>query len=162
MTLEQVTQIESSQRQLFNQLQHEEAMVALGIENDYKLFSILKPQLFKVNDHWQCLYGPEGLKHFKEQIRGTGNTPRDAVVDWNNKWNKTKIIEENKIEVPKIELNIKNVLYCPNCGSLLGMSLNMDYMNLCSHCGLEFIIKNNHIFTTITCDDKEEVAHAAH
>jgi len=159
MTLEQATQIESSQHQLFSQLQHEEAMVALGIENDYKLFSILKPQLFKVNDHWQCLYGPEGLKHFKEQIRGTGNTPRDAVVDWNNKWNKTKIIEENKIEVPKIELNIKNIRYCPDCGFCLDSLLERDH---CPHCKFDFTNKFTHIFTTITCDDKEEVADATY
>jgi len=148
MTLEQATQIESSQRQLFNQLQHEEAMIALGMENDYKLFSILKPQLFRVNDHWQCLYGSEGLIHFKEQIRGTGNTPRDAVVDWNNKWNGTQQLITHNQSCDSFDDDICIVFakYCP---------LSIDAIKSI------YIAQNRNLSETLKAI-REEVGHAAH
>ncbi|MCK9616092.1 MAG: hypothetical protein M0R48_11490 [Candidatus Omnitrophica bacterium] len=56
---------------------YQEQMKILSIENEYKLFSMLKPVLSKVPDGWSCSY--------ENKIVGFGKTPYKAILDWDNK-----------------------------------------------------------------------------
>ncbi len=75
-------QIESSQRQHHNELEHYEAMCNLNIEAEYKLFSMLKPKLYKNGNKWCVLYGED----IQSGIAGFGETPNEAICDWNSAW----------------------------------------------------------------------------
>jgi len=84
MTQEELLQIESSQRQHFEVLLHQEKMNAIVENEEYNLFSMLKPKLYKDGDSWCCLYGEDLVVG----ISGFGETPHEAILDWNRKWNK--------------------------------------------------------------------------
>lgn len=76
-------QIESSQRQHHNEIQHQMNIELLETEQQYKRFSMMKPKVYKDGDKW-CV----GLGDFPEGVFGFGNTPHEAVLDWEIEWNK--------------------------------------------------------------------------
>lgn len=77
-------QIESSQRQWHEELQHQEKMNILIQEWEYKLFAMLKPDVKKDGNQWCVLYGSD----LQEGIAGFGNTPYLAILDFNSQFNK--------------------------------------------------------------------------
>jgi hypothetical protein len=50
-------EVESSQRQWNETLQHQEKMNLIVEQSEFNLFSILKPKIFKDGDKWCVLYG---------------------------------------------------------------------------------------------------------
>jgi len=75
-------QIESSQRQHHEVIRNQEAIREATIGVDYKLFSMLKPEIFKDGDAWCCLLGAD----LQIGIAGFGKTPYEAVLAWNLEW----------------------------------------------------------------------------
>ena len=49
-------QIESSQRQHNEVIKQQEVMIEACTGSEYKLFTMLKPELYKDGDMWCCLY----------------------------------------------------------------------------------------------------------
>jgi len=80
-------QIESSQRQHHEVLQHQEKMNLIVEQEEYNLFVIIKPKLYKDGTQGCCLYG----ENIQEGIVGFGDTPKKAISDWNSSWYKTLI-----------------------------------------------------------------------
>jgi hypothetical protein len=78
-------QVESSQRQHHEVLRHQEAMIEACTGAEYKLFTMLKPQLCKDGNQWCCLYG----KDLQVGIAGFGDTPHLAIMAWNSEWYKS-------------------------------------------------------------------------
>jgi hypothetical protein len=72
----------SSQVQHQNELVHYEKMSLVIEKEEYNLFSMLKPKLYKDGDQWCCLYGED----IAEGITGFGETPYKAIIDWNHNW----------------------------------------------------------------------------
>ena len=64
-------------------LKHQEEINLIIEEAEFKLFSMLKPELYKDGNAWCCLYG----ENIVEGIVGFGDTPRLAVYEWNKAWN---------------------------------------------------------------------------
>ena len=86
-------QIESSQRQHHNELQHQEKMNLIIETEEYNLFSILKPKLYQDGNQWCCLYG----ENIQEGIAGFGDTPHKAIMEWNHQWHqKINSISKNR------------------------------------------------------------------
>ena len=77
-------QIESSQKQHNETLRHSEAMIEAATGADYKQFAMIKPNLYKDGDKWCCLYGVDQIVG----IVGFGNTPHEAILDWNSAWHR--------------------------------------------------------------------------
>lgn len=78
-------QIESSQRQQYETVRHDEAMYALKLQSDYMLFSLLKPEVYPDGDRWCVLYG----KNIQDGIAGFGSTIYKAIIDFNSQFYKT-------------------------------------------------------------------------
>ena len=84
MTNEEAIDIESSQRQHQQCMEHQERMCVLSEATDYHLFSIVKPKVFMDGDQWCVLYG----ENIQDGVAGFGDSAHDAVLDWNKNWNK--------------------------------------------------------------------------
>lgn len=72
-------QIESSQRQHHQELEHSVRMNIVVEQQDYNLFALLKPKIFKDGDQWCVLLG----ENIQEGICGFGKRPIDAIVEFN-------------------------------------------------------------------------------
>ena len=83
MTEEETRQVESSQRQHHEVLEHQDRAFLTVEKIEYNLFQILKPKLYKDGDKWCVLYGDD----IQEGICGFGETPYEAIIDWNKQWN---------------------------------------------------------------------------
>ena len=81
---EQLEQVESSQRQHSNEIQHQMRIELLETEQQYSRFAMLKPKVYKDGDQWCVAYG----ENQNEGVFGFGDTPHNAVVDWENEWNR--------------------------------------------------------------------------
>jgi hypothetical protein len=77
-------QLESYIKQQHAEIQHNMALKLLEIEQQYKRFAILKPKITKDGNEWCVLYGED----LQSGIAGFGNTPHEAVMDWERQWNK--------------------------------------------------------------------------
>ncbi|KKK71101.1 hypothetical protein LCGC14_2917320 [marine sediment metagenome] len=78
-------QIESSQRQDFEVRQHQEKMNLIVEQEEYNLFVLIKPKLYKDGNQWCCLYGSDTI----EGIAGFGDTPYKAIQNWDSEWQKS-------------------------------------------------------------------------
>ena len=76
-------EIESSQRQHHNEIQHQMKVELLEIEQQYKRFSMIQPRVFKDGDMWCVLYGENQM----DGIVGFGETIHKAIMDWENYFN---------------------------------------------------------------------------
>jgi len=79
--MDELRQIESSQRQHNEQAEHLMRVELLETEQQYKRFAMLKPRVYMDGDKWCVGYGsmPEG-------VFGFGDTPHDALLDWEVQW----------------------------------------------------------------------------
>ena len=59
MTEEETRQVESSQRQHHEVLEHHDRAFLTVEKIEYNLFQILKPKLYKDGDKWCVLYGDD-------------------------------------------------------------------------------------------------------
>ena len=84
MTPEEILRIESSQRQHFDVMQHQEMMNLIVEKEEYNLFSILKPKVGKDGNQWYVLYGDD----FHDGIVGFGDTIYLAIIDFNKQFHK--------------------------------------------------------------------------
>lgn len=84
MTKEDAIQIESSQRQHHEVLEHQDRAYLINQSIIYNRFAILKPKLFKDGTQWCVLYGEDIVTG----IAGFGNTPDKAITDWDRQWHK--------------------------------------------------------------------------
>lgn len=75
-------QIESSQKQWHNDLQHQEIMNSLVEQSEHMLFATIKPKLYKDGNMWCCLLG----ENIMEGIVGFGETPYKAIKNWTGAW----------------------------------------------------------------------------
>jgi hypothetical protein len=75
--------IESSQKQHHNEINHQMNVELLETEQQYKRFAMLKPKIYKDGNEWCVLYG----ENIIEGVAGFGNTPHQAVIDWEANWN---------------------------------------------------------------------------
>lgn len=62
-------------------------MDTLICEQQYQRFAMLKPDIRKDGNQWSVLYGD----NIQEGIVGYGDTPHEAIMDWDAAFNK-KII----------------------------------------------------------------------
>jgi len=81
--MDELAQIESSQRQHHNEMQHQMNIELLETEQQYKRFAMLKPKVYKDGNQWCVLYG----ENLQDGVAGFGDTPHLAVIDWENNWN---------------------------------------------------------------------------
>jgi hypothetical protein len=84
MTEKDAIQIESSQRQHHEVLEHHSRLSFNVEREELCLFSTLKPKLSKDGNQWCVLYG----ENLQEGIAGFGDTPRKAITAWNAEWDK--------------------------------------------------------------------------
>lgn len=49
---------------------------------EYNLFSMLKPSIQRDGNQWCVLYGED----LQVGIAGFGDTPYEAILDWNKQW----------------------------------------------------------------------------
>ncbi len=77
-------EIESSQRQFHNDMLYQIKLDTTVMEQQYLVFSMLKPKLYKDGNKWCCLYGDD----LQTGIAGFGDTPFEAMTNWNAEWNK--------------------------------------------------------------------------
>lgn len=80
--MDEFKQIESSQRQHNENVEHQVRMDILCSEQQYKRFAMLRPRIFKDGDKWCVLYGD----NIQDGVAGFGDTPHEAVIDWENNW----------------------------------------------------------------------------
>lgn len=71
-------EIESSQRQHHNEIQHQMKVEILTTEQQYKRFSMLKPRVFKDGNMWCVLYGDNQM----DGIVGFGESIHEAIMAW--------------------------------------------------------------------------------
>ncbi len=64
--------------------EHMNRMHIIVEQQEFNLFSIIKPKLYKDGNQWCCLYGEDIM----EGIVGFGETPYKAVWDWQSAWHK--------------------------------------------------------------------------
>ena len=77
-------QIESSQRQFNETLEHDARFRAAQRQEEMAIVSMLHPKITKDGNQWCVLYGD----NLQEGIAGFGNTPGDAIRDFNCAFNK--------------------------------------------------------------------------
>ena len=82
MTQEELLQLESSQRQHFEVLLHQERLNYVIEQQEYNLFSMLKPSVSKDGNQWCVLYGSD----LQTGIAGFGDTIHKAVLDFNKQF----------------------------------------------------------------------------
>ena len=73
--------------------EHMSRMDLLIEQQEYNLFQMLKPKLYKDGNQWCCLYG----ENIMEGIVGFGDTPYKAVLKWSSAWNE-EIPKPSKIK----------------------------------------------------------------
>jgi hypothetical protein len=78
MEPEELLRAESSQRQHYQDLEHQAKMNILVEQEEYNLFTLLRPTLKKDGNQWCCLYGD----NLQEGIVGFGDTPYLAIIEW--------------------------------------------------------------------------------
>jgi hypothetical protein len=61
-------------------LTQEAQMNYWAMKQDYIIAEALKPRISLDGNQWCCLYGAD----LHEGIAGFGNTPHDAIIDFNN------------------------------------------------------------------------------
>lgn len=85
---DEILKIESSQRQRFNDIQHQEKMNLIIEQEEYNLFAILKPKFYKDEDdgEWVVLLG----ENLKKGIYGSGDTLYKAILNFNKSFHKIK------------------------------------------------------------------------
>ena len=67
-------------------LQHQEIMNVLVTESEFVLFRQMGAKLIKDGNQWCCLYG----ENLHDGIVGFGDTPHQAVIDFNKQFNKKR------------------------------------------------------------------------
>ena len=77
-------EIESNQKQHHNEMLQQTKLNILETEQQYKRFAMLKPEVYKDGNKWCVLYG----ENIQDGIAGFGDTPHEAVIDWESNWNK--------------------------------------------------------------------------
>lgn len=77
--------IESGQRQFHQDVEHQSKMNILVEQEEYNLFALLKPKLYKDGSQWCCLYGD----NIQDGIAGFGDTPYKAILAFNKEWHET-------------------------------------------------------------------------
>lgn len=77
-------QAESSQKQHNETILQQEKLNLIIEQEEYNLFVMLKPALYKDGNQWCCLYG----ENIQEGIVGFGDTPYKSILDWTKSWNK--------------------------------------------------------------------------
>ena len=85
MAREDFEQIESSQRQNYETRQHESKMYVLDVAERLAYVSSLRPTIKKDGNKWCVLYG----ENLQEGIAGFGDTPMQAVDDFNFAMNRS-------------------------------------------------------------------------
>jgi len=76
-------QIESSQKQHQNEIQHQIKTEVLETEQQFIIVATLKPRIFKDGNKWCVLYG----ENIQDGVAGFGETPLKAILDFNNSFN---------------------------------------------------------------------------
>lgn len=84
MSIEEMYQAESGQRQHFDVLQHQERMNALVEAAEMNLVTLLRPAIYIDGDKWCCLYG----ENIQDGVCGFGDTPRQAAMEFVRAWDK--------------------------------------------------------------------------
>lgn len=83
-------QVESSQRQHHEVLEHQERMYTVRTQANYTLFALLKPRVFADGDQWCVLFG----ENIQEGIAGFGDTIHEAVLNFNSQFHKPALLSE--------------------------------------------------------------------
>lgn len=82
MTKEDRDEVESSQRQHHEVLEHQDRAYLTCQSIEYNLFAMMKPTLTKDGNQWCVLYGD----NLQVGIAGFGGSPYEAILDWNKQW----------------------------------------------------------------------------
>ena len=82
----QLEQIESSQRQHHEDIQQQMRIELLEIEQQYKLFAMLKPKIYKDGNEWCVLLGD----NIETGIVGFGESAHEAILAWDCSFNSKK------------------------------------------------------------------------
>ncbi len=82
MNEEEIRQVESSQRQHHEVLEHQDRAYLTCQAIEYNLFAMLKPTLARDGKQWCVLYGDD----LQVGIAGFGDSPYEAILDWNRQW----------------------------------------------------------------------------
>ena len=96
MTKEELDQVESSQRQHFEVLLHQDRQSLIVEQLEMNLFTMLKPKVYQDGNQWCVLYGED----LQSGIAGFGDTIRLAIYDFNKQFDKPikKDARHNTIE----------------------------------------------------------------
>ncbi len=85
----QLLEMESSERQHHQNIDHQEKMFIIGEQMRmvseqfaFNLFALLKPKIFRDGNKWCALYGEDT----QSGVAGFGKTPFEAARDWNKQW----------------------------------------------------------------------------
>ena len=87
MTQEDFLQIESSQRQHFDVMEHQSKMNVLVEAEEMNLFSILKPKTSIDGNQYCVLYGED----LQSGVAGFGDTLMLAIYDFNKSFHKPMV-----------------------------------------------------------------------
>jgi hypothetical protein len=79
MTPEEAVQVESSQRQHFETLLHQERSILASQQLEYDLFATLRPRVFQDGSQFCVLHGDD----LQSGIAGFGDTVYKAICDFN-------------------------------------------------------------------------------
>lgn len=66
-----------------NNLTQEAQMNYWALKQDMAIAESFKPRLLIDGNKWCCLYGD----NLQDGVAGFGDSPREAVIDWNNQFN---------------------------------------------------------------------------
>ncbi len=83
MTKEEAIQIESSQRQHHETMEHQDRAGLNAERFEYNLFFQSRAKLYLDGNQWCVLFG----ENIQEGIAGFGDTPYKAILDFNRAWN---------------------------------------------------------------------------
>jgi hypothetical protein len=78
-------QIESSQRQYHEEVEHQQRMEAAVISAEMALVATLKPSIYIDGDEWCVLLG----ENIQNGISGFGDTSYKAILNFNAEFNKS-------------------------------------------------------------------------
>lgn len=84
MTQEDFLQVESSQKQHHEVLEHQARISGAVIKEEYTLFAMLKPKVSIDGNQYCVLYG----ENLQEGVCGFGDTIYKAIIDFNNSFTK--------------------------------------------------------------------------
>ena len=82
MSEDEIRNVESSQRQHHEEMEHQSRSMTNALQEEYVMFSLLKPMIIQDGNQWCVLYGD----NLQEGICGFGDTPHKAVMAWNCAW----------------------------------------------------------------------------